>query len=159
TSVDLVESFVTAYNNVMDGIDAQTSTDPADTATAQFSGDPGLQSLQSQLRRLMNSPVTGLTGKYRSLADLGVSTGAIGSAVGTTTDHLTVDEDKLRAALADNPRAVETVLNGFLTHLGAPSGTGNITAVSGTPTGEHESGTYYLKVTDAATRAVEVRFV
>ena len=63
--------------------------------------------------------VSGLAGPYRSLADLGVNTGAVGSAAGTTT-NFQVDEAKFSAALAANPQAVYDLLN----NPTAPAGQG-----------------------------------
>ena len=63
--------------------------------------------------------VGGLTGPYRSIADLGVNTGAVGSAAGTTTSFQ-VDEAKFSAALAANPQAVHDLLN----NTTAPAGQG-----------------------------------
>jgi flagellar capping protein FliD len=53
----------------------------------------------------------GFTGTIRSLADLGVSTGAVGAKPGTTT-RLQLDPTKLLAAIADDPASVGRLLSG-----------------------------------------------
>jgi flagellar hook-associated protein 2 len=152
----LVKAFVDTFNQTLDAIEAQTKADPKNPGT--LAGDSSLGSLESSLRSMVTDIALGATGKYRSLADIGVSTGPTGSAVGTT-DRLKLDEAKLTAALKDNPQAVASVLASSLGAAGAPSGVGNVTIVEGSPTSEHEDGTYHVNVTDATTGAVEVRFV
>ena len=53
----------------------------------------------------------GVSGQYTSLASLGISTGAFGATVGTTS-HLSVDSTKLTDALNADPSAVLRVLIG-----------------------------------------------
>jgi flagellar hook-associated protein 2 len=122
-----------------------------------LSGDTAIAQMQQNLRSLVNSPALGLTGPYKNLATIGVSTGSVGSAVGSTT-RLTLDESKLSAALAANPQAVEALVSSFTATLGNVSGTGNITAASGTPLNQHVSGTYYVKILDGTGKA-EARLV
>lgn len=94
-------------------------------------GDSGISSLVTRLRSIVISPALGVTGKYLSLADVGVSFGATGSAVGAA-NTLTLDETKLRAALTDNPDAVTRL---FTAKVSAASlqngGTSSITNASG----------------------------
>jgi flagellar hook-associated protein 2 len=157
-SMDLVKSFVDGFNSVLSAIATRTAVDPKREKSGPLAGDRGLASIERTLREFASAPALGLTGQYRSLADIGISTGSVGSAVGTT-NRLVIDEARLQRALNENPQAVEAVLSGFLARVGTPSGTGNVSGVSGTPIGQHESGTYHLKVLDAAARTVEVRFV
>lgn len=156
-TVKLVKSFVDAFNATVDMIEQQTKYDPDKKQASPLTGDSSVLDIERMVRSITSSSALGATGTYRSLADLGISTGAYGSAVGTTS-HLTLDENKLKAALESNPQAVESVFSGFLATLGNPSGAGNVTAVSGTPWDQHESGTYYVKVLDTSGN-VEVRFV
>jgi flagellar hook-associated protein 2 len=151
----LVRSFVDTFNKTLDIISAATSTD--EKAKGILAGDPGLAGVERTLRSATINQAVGSSGLFRTLADIGISTGATGSAPGSTK-QLKLDEAKLNAALQSNPQAVEAVLASFTSSLGAPSGVGNATAVSGTPTGQHENGTYNLNVLNAATGEVEVRF-
>src|SRR5262249_20256914 len=107
-TVQLVHSFVDAFNGTLDAIDSETNNDPTATTPPPLAGDPGLEGIENTLRSLTSSAALGATGTYRSLADIGISTGATGAAVGTT-NRLQVDDAKLAAALNDNPQAVQSV--------------------------------------------------
>lgn len=156
-TLDQVRAFVSAFNAALDAIDTQTAYDSKSKTAAPLAGDASVLQLQRQLRSLVNAAALGVGGSYRSLADLGISTGAVGSKAGTT-NRLVLDEAKLSAALAANPQAVQAVLAGFQATLGTPSGAGNIVSVTGQPRDQHVNGTYYVKVLDA-NHTVEVRFV
>ena len=153
----LMRSFVEKANAVLDTIAAQTSSDPKAGTSRPLSGDSSMIMLERTLRTLIGGNPLGMSGKYQNFASIGVSTGAIGSTVGTATRYQ-LDEARLTAALQDNPQAVSQLVAAFEASVGTPSGTGNVTAVSGSPLKPHESGTYYVKVLDASNN-VEVRFV
>jgi flagellar hook-associated protein 2 len=157
STASAVQDFVDKVNGVLDAISQQTAYDTESKQASTLTGDSSILGIARQLRSLIASPAYGASGKYQSLADLGVSTGAVGSAVGTTS-HLTVNSDKLAAALRENPQAVLTVFSGFTATLGATAGTGNVVTATGTPTKQHENGTYHVKVVDASNK-VEVSFV
>jgi flagellar hook-associated protein 2 len=149
TAVTNVQAFATAYNSLADLIQQDTAYDSTKKQGAVLTGDIGIQGLQGQLRTLLSSAAPGVSGQYNSLANLGVSTGSVGAAVGTT-NHLTVDTAKLTAALQNNPSAVTSVLGGSATARINPDGSGNpaagrwINSLSGTPTGQY--GQYKLTV-------------
>jgi flagellar hook-associated protein 2 len=69
----------------------------------------------SSLRATVGAAIPGLTG-LTSLADIGISTGAAntGSAINqdSVDGKLTIDKDKLTAALENNPLGVRTLLGG-----------------------------------------------
>lgn len=156
SSVNAIKSFVTQFNTVMTKIEDLTKYNTETKKAAALTGDSGIRDIQRQLRQMTSSAAIGVTGTYRNLASIGVSFGAVGSALGATS-KLTVDDAKLTKALTDNPQAVESLLSSFSATLGAPT-TNNITAVSGTPA-LHQSGTYKIKVLDASTGSVEASFV
>ncbi len=149
TTLQAVQSFVSAYNKVLDTIDKYSAYDAEKKQASLLTGDVTLMGMDRSLRSLVTSAATGLssTAKYRSLADIGVSTGKIGSAVGTTT-RLQLDAAKLTTALTDNPQAVETMVAGLLSSASGLAGSGRISAMTGHPTGAYESGTYTVKMTD-----------
>lgn len=157
TTVSLVKSFVDKFNTVLSTIATQTDYDPDTRQQAILTGDTGILSIQRQLRSLVSSSGTGMAGSIKDLSGIGLSFGAVGSAVGTT-NKLTLDETKLTQALIDNPQAVTSVLSSFSGSLGSPSGTGNVVSATGTPTGQRVDGRYYVKVLDSENH-VEVRFV
>jgi flagellar hook-associated protein 2 len=149
TAVGNVQKFVSAFNSLVDLIDQDTAYDATKNQAGVLTGDPGIQALEGQLRTLVSSAAPGVGGQYTSLSNLGISTGAVGSAVGTT-NHLTVDSGKLTAALQNNPSAVLSVFGGTATGTLNPDGSGNpttgawISSLAGTPTGQF--GTYKLSI-------------
>jgi flagellar hook-associated protein 2 len=150
TAVNNVQTFVTAFNGLVDAIDKATAYDSTNKQGSVLTGDSTIQNLESQLRTMVSSAAPGMSGQYNSLASLGISTGAIGSPVGTTS-HLTVDSSKLSAALQNNPNAVFSVLSGNASATLNPDSSGNaqagtwISSVSGTPTSSL-FGQYQLSV-------------
>ena len=149
TAVNNVQTFVTAFNSLVDLIDQDTAYDPNKKQGSILTGDAGIQGLEGQLRTLLSSAAPGVSGQYTSLANLGISTGSFGAVIGTT-NHLTVDTAKLTAALQNNPSAVTAVLGGNPTATMNPGSSGNatsgtwISSLSGTPTGQY--GQYKLTV-------------
>lgn len=156
TTASSIKMFVGQFNGTMQKLDDMTKYDATTKKASALTGDSGIRDMERQLRQMVSAAAIGATGTYRTLASIGVSFGVIGSAVGTT-GKLTVDDSKLSKALAENPQAVEAVLAGFAASLGTPTTT-NITSVSGTPQ-IHQDGVYHIKVTDAATGAVEAKFL
>ncbi len=148
-TVKVVQDFVAQYNSAMDLIRQKTAYDPVLKRGAILMGDVGVQRIEVRLRSLVAQRALGVSGKYSSLAELGVTTGAIGSPVGTT-DKLVLDEAKLRAALLDDPAAVERVFNAFSsTAVLQAGGSGSIASITGAPTGHHQSGSYAVSSDEA----------
>lgn len=132
-----VKEFITEFNNVMKAIDAATKADGSKTnnTSGPLSGDASLRQLKSDLRTIVTSPGLNLPGQYTTLAQLGISFGAVGSAVGTT-NTLQLDEAKFKAALAADPAAVQSALSALtLSASLEPGGTGSISGLSGTYAG------------------------
>jgi flagellar hook-associated protein 2 len=157
TATNTVKTFVTQFNATLQKLEDLTKYDSTTKKASALTGDSGIRDIHRQLRQMVSSAAVGATGTYTTLASIGVSFGATGSEVGSTT-RLTVDDAKLSKALTENPQAVESVLAGFGATLGSPSTGTVVTGVSGTPE-IHQNGEYRVKVTDAATNAVEVKFV
>lgn len=87
-----VQAFVDAYNKVATTLQAHTQYD---TDTGQHSilfGDATVRSLQYQLRRIISTPVEGLSGTYTTLAELGVTTDS-------KTGTLSLSTAKLQTAI------------------------------------------------------------
>lgn len=141
-----VQSFVDAFNGVAGSIEKYTAIDKSGKSSGVLAADSTVRAIQSQLRSLLSAPALLDSGaQYKSLADIGITTGAIGSAVGTT-NRLALDSSKLTSALNTNAAAVFSVLSGF-------SGTTSVTpdasnpwlqGVTGTPFGVTNSGTYQI---------------
>jgi flagellar hook-associated protein 2 len=111
-----VQAFVTAYNDLADAMERATRYDPTKRQSSPLTGDNGILTMAATTRRLITSPVAGATGQYRALADVGVSTGSVGSKPGTTS-RLVLDATKLASALQANPSAVQTVVSGMAASL------------------------------------------
>ncbi len=132
-----VEGFVNAFNSLV-GTFNQLSGYNAETKQGGILiGDSSLRGVLSQLRGVMGSPVGGLDGAYRALADLGIKTQADGS--------LELDKAKLTAALDSNFddigrlfAATATATDSLVTYTGSTSAT--------------SVGNYALNITQPATR-------
>jgi flagellar hook-associated protein 2 len=143
TTVKNVQNFANAYNSLVDLIDQNTAYNSNTKKAAVLTGDSGIQGFEAQIREMLTSAVSGLQGTYTSLGSIGISTGAFGSAVGTT-NHLTVDTTKLTTALQSDPASVYRVLSGDSTTVLNPDSNGKARAgswISGL-TGTPAAGTY-----------------
>ena len=96
-----VEDFVKAYNEAIKTIKQQTSYDPKTRQAGALQGDASVLSIQSRLRNLLNTPLTG--SGYRNLSDIGVSFEKDGT--------LKVDSAKLTTALDSNISGVAKVFS------------------------------------------------
>lgn len=154
-SVDAIGAFVTAYNDTMTLI-RDLSAYSANGQNGVLFGDSTLRMTEQRLHSLVISPVLGATGTLRSLADVGVSFGPTGSAVGSTTE-LKFDSGKFTSALQADSTAVVNLLTGFKGAVAlVPAGTGSIASVSGTPTKATKPGNYSIAST--ATGSLTVTF-
>jgi len=103
-----VSALVDAYNALADKLDTLTANDPNGTK-GDLAGQYDVRNLALSLRSVLTAAPSS-SGSIRSLADIGVTTGTIGSAVGTT-NRLRLDTAKLQAALENDPAAVANLLN------------------------------------------------
>lgn len=136
-AANAMKDFVAEFNNVLKAIDAVTKADGSKTnnTSGPLSGDASLRQLKSDLRGIVTGPGLNLPGQYTTLSQLGISFGAVGSAIGTT-NTLQFDEAKFKSALAADPTAVQSVLSALtLTGGLEPAGTGSITGLTGAYTG------------------------
>ncbi|MCL6649605.1 MAG: flagellar filament capping protein FliD [Chloroflexi bacterium] len=155
TTVNAIRDFVSTYNSTMAFLRQQTVYDITTKTGGPFTGDATLRGIEVSLKNMLTSPADGLSGTVTKLADLGLTFGVVGSAVGTTND-LVLDETKLTDALKNNPFAVREVF-GSLTQTTtlAPGGTGSLVSISGNPTAR-QSGTY--AITTRADGTIEAVF-
>jgi flagellar hook-associated protein 2 len=158
TTISTVQSFVNAVNHLFDDIDKFTATNPDPSQAGVLTADPSIEGIEDTLRTLISSPVLGGTPGYTTLSSIGISTGAIGSAPGTT-NRLQLDTTKLTAALQNNPNAVVALFAGLQGTVGAvtqTTGTGNfIAGATGTPLNVHQNGTYVITVDASGNATVE----
>lgn len=100
-----VNDFVSAFNSVM----SQTSSATGKGGT--LNGESVLNMVRNSLRGEVTQSSTN-TGNYKTLADIGITTGAIGSSTKANTDMLVIDTSKLTAALTNDPDSVKKLLTG-----------------------------------------------
>ncbi len=142
-----LQNFVDQFNGLVDLIDKDTAYDTSTKTGAVLSGDANVRMLGSQLRSMITSAaITPSGAAYKTMGDIGISTGAFGAQVGTTK-HLALDSAKLTAALQSNPNAVFDVLSGLAgTTTKGASDPANpwLASVAGTPYAQVNSGTYRI---------------
>lgn len=102
TMKDLVEEFVTAYNNLKGALNNATAPAASGNGSGLLSGDGGVRTMVQRLSQLTSTPLAA-TGEYRRLTDLGIKTNRDGT--------LTLDTVRLDKALADDPAAITQMLN------------------------------------------------
>ncbi len=111
-----VDDFIQKFNDVLGALDDQFKFDPnAKENTGVLFGDRTLMMVQDSLRGSVTSKVSGLTSKYKMLADIGIR-------IGSTGKLAVVDRSKLEGAIKDYPDEVRKLL--------APSGESSNSKVS-----------------------------
>lgn len=97
--VDQVNLFISAFNTAVDRVNQNTRYDSTTDQSGALLGDSTALQLRSALFTMVQTPAKGLTGKYTRLTDVGVTVGDGGT--------LSLDADKFRAAMQDDPAAVK----------------------------------------------------
>lgn len=102
-----LQEFVDAFNKVIkdtdDGTDAENG--------GIFTGESSLINIRNNIRSDVTAAVS-TYGIYRSLADIGITTGAIGTSVDADTNQLVIDKDAFIKAFEDDPSSVKALLVG-----------------------------------------------
>lgn len=125
------ESAVTAITNFVSKLNMVISdTDSATTSVGTLYGESTLTMLRNKIRTLATASVAGLDG-YKTLASIGITSGAIGTSVKTSTSALTIDTTALTAALTKDPNAVKALLVGTSTTTKNEDGTTTTTKTAG----------------------------
>lgn len=94
-----VDNFIKAFNDLITRIDTLSKYDSETKKAGALLGDSTSQTLRQSLYAATRQTAIGNTSRYNSLVKVGVTVGSEG--------ELKVDKAKLRAALADDPAAVE----------------------------------------------------
>lgn len=106
TTLDAVKGFIEAFNKTMSETDSLMSSD------SSLKYEISLSSMKSNLRTSA-SYYQGDTGtSYRTLADIGITTGKVGTSVESNTNQLVLDEKRFLEALEKDPSAVKELLVG-----------------------------------------------
>lgn len=116
---EAVAKFVDAYNSAITDMDTITGTD------GNLYGESILNSLKNKIRQLVTASVSG-SGVYKTLASIGITTGAVSTDTSSTTRKLVIDSDKLKEAITTNADAVKTLLVGDGTNEGVLDKVGTI---------------------------------
>jgi len=98
---DAAKKFVDSYNSLATSIKSLSRYDAATEAAGALLGDAMLRNIDSQIRKLISTPVAGVNGNYNTLASLGITTQADGK--------LKLDTVRFNAALEANPGAVSDI--------------------------------------------------
>ncbi len=105
-AINAVKDFISEFNNVI------SKTDSISKSDSGLKYETSLTSLRNNLRFAVSGKVE--TGSnYKTLADIGITTGTIGStSLSADTNKLQIDEEKFTKALQENPDAVKEILVG-----------------------------------------------
>lgn len=110
-AVKAIKAFVDEYNRVWQANRNKQSWDKDTKQGAVLFGDSALNGIQYRLRGLVTGPIDGVSGPWSTLAQIGISTGKVGTGV-SADGTLHLDEIKLREALQEDPDAVATLFTG-----------------------------------------------
>jgi flagellar hook-associated protein 2 len=141
-----VKGFVSEFNNVMTAIGTATKADGSreNNTSGPLSGDASLRQLKSDLRSIVTSMGVNIDGTFTTLSQIGISFGAVGSALGST-NTLQLDEAKFKMALADDPAGTQALLSSLtLSASLQPGGTSSVTGLTGTYAGT-QTGKYTIE--------------
>ena len=131
-----VASFVAAYNDLNKAVTDLTKYDTAAKKGAILQGDYSALSIITQVRQQLNKALTGLSGSYTTLSQIGISF--------QTDGTLTFDAAKLQTAIDTNFSDIA----GLFANIGKPSDSliGYLSATDKT-----RAGSYSVSITQLAT--------
>lgn len=140
TLIENIQSFVDSYNNLKQFVDDLSSYDSDKQQAGLLLGDSTMRTIQSQVRSLISEPITGLSGKFRSLVELGVNTDR-------NNDYLLeFNSSTFKAAITEDRSSIV----GILAKTGITSDS-QVTYVNDSV--NTKSGNYDLEITQLATQA------
>ena len=152
-AVSAAEAFVEKYNETQTLIDRMTAF-VEDGDNGLLLGDGTLRRAKQVMQSLLTGSAYGVPGDLRTLSDVGMSFGVVGSAVGAT-QSLVLDSSKLEAALLDNADGVAQLFATFKASAALDlGGTGSIASLSGTPTAVTRAGSYSITSTTSGSLSV-----
>lgn len=96
-----VQNFINAYNDLNKTLKDLTAYDPKTNQAAILLGDSTILTLQRQLRSMLTSNVSGLSGSYKLLSNIGVAFQKDGT--------LALDSTKLQTAINSNANDVASL--------------------------------------------------
>lgn len=136
----LVQGFAKAYNDLNKTLQDLSSYNPTTKEGAVLQGDSTVRMLLSEIRSIINTPVTNTGGAYSTLSQIGVSIQKDGT--------MAVDTTKLNAAIDKNPNDVASL---FVT-MGKPSDP--LLSFKTADTNSTKAGSYPVHISQLATHGV-----
>jgi flagellar hook-associated protein 2 len=118
-----IDTFVKTFNDMIGRIDTQTKYDADTNTKGTLLGDSTTELLRQNLYRTIQGDAQGVTSQFSSLLDIGFKVG--------TGGELTVNKDKLRAALEQDPQGVADLFTARVLKASEPgivNGDPNITS-------------------------------
>jgi len=109
-----INSFVKSYNEALSLLNKQSAYDSTTKTAGILSGDSTVRTVKSQLQSILTGEVSGVSGKYTTLSQIGITSNR-------SDGSLTVDSGKLSEALKTNFDSVVELftLNGGVAGLDA----------------------------------------
>lgn len=120
---DLMVEFVNAYNTLLKGLNAATSTGADSSSAGVLNGEASIRDMRRQLSA-MTSTALSATGAYKTLSDIGVATNRDGT--------LKLNTDTLDKAIAADPAAITQLLNPAVSSATTPGLAGLMDSVRDT---------------------------
>lgn len=111
---EAISAFVSSYNNVQALLRANTTPDKETGQRGPLSNDVTLINARTRTANLFGKRFISLTGSYKSLTDLGITTDA--------TNTIKIDSAKLTSALETNLSDVQAMFQGSATETGIANG-------------------------------------
>jgi len=114
-----VQKFVTDYNSAITQIQTQLNQPPSSSDPTQGTlyNDSDLRNLLSSMRQQMTQTLSGLSGSYDSMLQIGVSTGATTGSGAISTSalagNLTLDTNALTTALTTDATSVHQMMQSW----------------------------------------------
>lgn len=105
-----VKDIVNAINDVISQTDLQTKTD------GKLAYDSSLISVRNSIRNMASVSYNDIP-TYKTLRQIGISTGAVGTSVSSDTSKLKLNEDEFLKALEENPSEVQSLLQNFVEQM------------------------------------------
>lgn len=106
--LEALQTFVTNFNKAIADTDTETAVG------SDLHAENQLVLIRNNLRTMITAPLS-TSNVYKSLADIGITTGDPGLDVSADTTQLVIDEEKFYEAFRTNPSAVKALLVGDIT--------------------------------------------
>lgn len=137
SAASAINDFVNGYNALNKTISTLTAYDPTTKTGGTLLGDFAVTSMQASIRKMMGASLTGVSGNYTALSQVGIAFQKDGT--------LSLDSTKLQAALSSNPNDVAALFSAFT------KTTDSLVSYSASKTST-VPGTYNVNVSQLATQ-------